>query len=84
MKRYREFMSQGECLLNALLSCIIPVLLILFCWLAWKDIPSPCQGLLILLMYMGRVGILSFSIAFITGNRHPAKIKYPEMNVMIG
>ena len=41
-------------------------------------------GLLILLMYMGRVGILSFSIAFITGNRHPAKIKYPEMNVMIG
>ena len=42
------------------------------------------QGLLILLMYMGRVGILSFSIAFITGNRHPAKIKYPEMNVMIG
>ena len=35
-------------------------------------------------MYMGRVGILSFSIAFITGNRHPAKIKYPEMNVMIG
>lgn len=29
MKRYREFMSQGECLLNALLSCIIPVLLIL-------------------------------------------------------
>ena len=42
------------------------------------------QGLLILLMYMGRVGILSFSIAFITGNRHPAKIQYPEMNVMIG
>ena len=39
MKRYREFMSRGECLLNALLSCIIPVLLILFCWLAWKDIP---------------------------------------------
>lgn len=52
MKRCREFMSRGECLLNALLSCIIPVLLILFCWLAWKDIPSPCQGLLILLLVL--------------------------------
>ena len=41
MKRYREFMSRGECLLNALLSC-----------LAWKDIPSPCQGLLILLLVL--------------------------------
>ena len=40
MKRYREFMSRGECLL------------ILFCWLAWKDIPSPCQGLLILLLVL--------------------------------
>lgn len=45
MKRYREFMSRGECLLNALLSCIIPVLLILFCWLTWRDIPSlPLPG----------------------------------------
>lgn len=52
MKRYREFMSRGECLLNALLSCIIPALLILFCWLAWKDIPSPCQGLLAVLILL--------------------------------
>ena len=42
------------------------------------------QTLLILLMYMGRVGVLSVSIAFITRGRRPAKIKYPEMNVMIG
>ena len=42
------------------------------------------QSLLILLMYMGRVGVLSVSIAFITRGRRPAKIKYPEMNVMIG
>ena len=42
------------------------------------------QALLIALMYMGRVGILSFSIAFITRTRYPAKIKYPEINVMIG
>ena len=59
MKRYREFMSWGECLLNALLSCIIPVLLILFCWLAWKDIPSPCQGLLAVLILL-EVGSCAF------------------------
>ena len=42
------------------------------------------QSILILLMYLGRVGILSFSIAFMTGNRRPAKLRYPEINVMIG
>lgn len=42
------------------------------------------QSLIILLMYMGRVGVLSFSIAFITRSGRTAKIKYPEMNVMIG
>lgn len=42
------------------------------------------QSLLILLMYTGRVGLLSFSIAVLTRRQHPAKIKYPEMNVMIG
>ena len=42
------------------------------------------QTLIILLMYMGRVGVLSFSIAFITRSGRAAKIKYPEMNVMIG
>ena len=45
---------------------------------------APGAMLVILLMYLGRVGILSFSIAFITRTRYPAKIKYPEMNVMIG
>lgn len=30
MKRYREFMSRGECLLNALIWSIIPGLQILF------------------------------------------------------
>ena len=42
------------------------------------------QTLIILLMYLGRVGVLSFSIAFITRGGRTAKIKYPEMNVMIG
>ena len=42
------------------------------------------QTLIILLMYTGRVGVLSFSIALMTRGRNTAKIKYPEMNVMIG
>ena len=42
------------------------------------------QSLLILLMYLGRVGILSFSIALATGKKAKAKLRYPEMNVMIG
>ena len=40
--------------------------------------------LLFLLFYFIMALLNLFSIAFITGNRHPAKIKYPEMNVMIG
>lgn len=40
--------------------------------------------LLILLMYTGRVGGLSVSIAFLTGRKVADKIKYPEFHVMIG
>ncbi len=47
--------------------------------LAW-----PAQALLILLMYTGRVGILSFSIAFLSGSKDSLNIKYPEFSVMIG
>ena len=42
------------------------------------------QSILILLMYTGRVGLLSFSIALAVRHGRPAKLKYPEMNVMIG
>lgn len=42
------------------------------------------QTLIILLMYLGRVGVLSFSIALMTRGRSMDKIRYPEMNVMIG
>jgi len=48
------------------------------------ELSSLSQGLIILLMYLGRVGILSFSIAFITSSRRPAKLRYPEMDIMIG
>ena len=41
--------------------------------------------LIITLMYLGRVGILSFSIAFASrSHRAEDKIKYPTTNVMIG
>lgn len=40
--------------------------------------------ILICLMYMGRVGVFTFSVAFITRNRYPAKIKYPNLDLMIG
>ena len=42
------------------------------------------RGVLVFLMYVGRVGILSFSIAFLTRSKYPAKIKYPTFDIMIG
>lgn len=43
------------------------------------------KSMLILFMYLGRVGILSFSIAFVMGRRKAdSKIKYPATNIMIG
>ncbi len=39
--------------------------------------------ILILLMYFGRVGILTFSIAFIA-KRKPSKISYPDGKIIIG
>lgn len=36
------------------------------------------------LMFLGRIGILSFSVAFLTRKGHATKIKYPTMNIMIG
>lgn len=42
------------------------------------------HGILIALMYLGRVGILSFSLAFLTRRRGEDKIKFPSFDVMIG
>ena len=39
---------------------------------------------IILLMYLGRVGILSIAIAFATRWRVESKLQYPETSVMIG
>ena len=40
--------------------------------------------LMIALMYTGRVGLLSFSIAFLNRKRQAAKLKYPTIDFMIG
>ena len=40
--------------------------------------------LLILLMYLGRVGVLSFSLAFLSQSRGRSKLSYPKADVMIG
>ena len=42
------------------------------------------QSLLIFLMYVGRVGVLSFSLAFLTAKQKGAGIRYPNVNIMIG
>lgn len=40
--------------------------------------------IVICLMFLGRVGILSFSVAFLTRRGGAVKIKYPTMDLMIG
>lgn len=40
--------------------------------------------LIIALMYTGRVGLLSFSIAFLAKGRSAGKVKYPTFDIMIG
>lgn len=44
----------------------------------------PSALLVILLMFLGRVGILSFSIAFLTRGKERNKITYPAAEVMVG
>lgn len=40
--------------------------------------------MIVFMMFLGRVGIMSFSIAFLARGKYPAKIKYPTVDVMIG
>ena len=44
----------------------------------------PSRLIVICLMFLGRVGILSFSMAFLTRSRGTPKIKRPTFNIMIG
>ena len=52
MKRYREFMSRGECLFNALLSCVVPLLQTAVFWLFWRDADAFGRGLMALLVLL--------------------------------
>ena len=40
--------------------------------------------ILIAAMFLGRVGIMSFSVAFLARGRNAAKIRYPVVDIMIG
>lgn len=40
--------------------------------------------LLTCLMYLGRIGVLAFSIAFLIRGTYSAKIKYPNLDILIG
>lgn len=42
------------------------------------------RGVMLALMYLGRVGILSFSLAFLTRRHGEEKIKYPDCELLIG
>ncbi len=49
--------------------------------------PTLCTAsrvILILLMYLGRVGVLTLGVAVLMRHRDPPKMQYPEANVMIG
>ena len=48
------------------------------------DLGAFSKIMLICLMYLGRVGIMSFSLAFLARTGRQAKIKYPTADVMIG
>lgn len=49
-----------------------------------QGLSSLSHLLLILLMFLGRVGILSFSIAFLIRRQGTSKIRYPSVDIMIG
>ena len=44
----------------------------------------PAQLLIILYMYFGRVGVLTISLGFLTGNRAGERFRYAETNLLIG
>lgn len=46
---------------------------------------SPASALILIgLMYLGRIGVFTFSMGFLTRTQHPAKIKYPNLDLLIG
>jgi trk system potassium uptake protein TrkH len=48
------------------------------------DLSLPSLWVVLALMYLGRVGVLSFSLAFLTRGRAKDRVKYPTCEIMIG
>lgn len=44
----------------------------------------PAQLMIILFMYFGRVGILTISLGFLTGNKAAERFRYADTNLLIG
>ena len=44
----------------------------------------PAQFMIILFMYFGRVGILTISLGFLTGNKAAERYRYADTNLLIG
>ena len=44
----------------------------------------PAQLLIILYMYFGRVGVLTISLGFLTGDRAEERFRYAQTNLLIG
>ena len=44
----------------------------------------PAQYMIILFMYFGRVGILTISLGFLTGNKAEDRFRYADTNLLIG
>ena len=42
------------------------------------------RWVMLILMYLGRVGVLSFSLAFLTRRRQEVKLRYPDCELFIG
>ena len=51
---------------------------------ATGSLSIPAQILIIIYMYFGRVGILTISLGFLTGDRAQERFRYAETNLLIG
>ena len=51
---------------------------------ATPGLSIPAQLLIIIYMYFGRVGVLTISLGFLTGDRAEERFRYAETNLLIG
>ena len=51
---------------------------------ATSALSVPAQILMIIYMYFGRVGVLTISLGFLTGDRAEERFRYAQTNLLIG